>query len=134
AAVTVQEIPPPAKMIGIALVSLGVLAVGASPRAPLKATLWALATAACISSYSLVDALGARATGNAVLYLSWTTALMSIPMAGFAMWRRGAKAVLASAMAGPWRGLSVGVISLAGYGLVLWAQTFAPIAQVTALR
>ena len=34
----------------------------------------------------------------------------------------------------PWRGIGIGVVSFAGYGLVLWAQTFAPIAQVTALR
>ncbi|MGE3581258.1 MAG: EamA family transporter, partial [Hyphomonadaceae bacterium] len=27
-----------------------------------------------------------------------------------------------------------GAISSAGFGIVLWAQTFAPIAQVTALR
>jgi drug/metabolite transporter (DMT)-like permease len=33
-----------------------------------------------------------------------------------------------------WRGIGVGMISMVGYGIVLWAQTFAPIAQVTALR
>jgi drug/metabolite transporter (DMT)-like permease len=32
------------------------------------------------------------------------------------------------------RGLFAGVVSSAGFGLVLYAQTFAPIAQVTALR
>jgi drug/metabolite transporter (DMT)-like permease len=131
AALTAGEIPPPVKMLGIALVSAGVLAVGASPRAPLKATTWALATGLCIASYSLVDALGARAAGNALLYVGWTTGLMSIPMAIFAWRRRGRLLLTASA---PWRGIAIGVISFAGYGLVLWAQTFAPIAQVTALR
>jgi drug/metabolite transporter (DMT)-like permease len=42
--------------------------------------------------------------------------------------------LLADAAGAPWRGIGIGVISFAGYGLVLWAQTFAPIAQVTALR
>jgi drug/metabolite transporter (DMT)-like permease len=134
AVVFANEIPPPVKVVGIVLVSLGVLAVGASPRAPLKASLWALATGVCIASYSLVDALGARVAGSAPLYLGWTTGLMSIPMVGYAMWRRGAREILRGAAAGPWRGVSIGVISFAGYGLVLWAQTFAPIAQVTALR
>ncbi|HYD88170.1 MAG TPA: DMT family transporter [Vitreimonas sp.] len=134
AALTVQEIPSPLKLLGIALVSLGVLAVGASPRAPLQATLWALATGACISSYSLVDALGARVTGNAVLYLGWTTALMSVPMVAYTIWRRGSRELMKSASIAPWRGIAIGAISFAGYGLVLWAQTFAPIAQVTALR
>jgi len=120
--------------LGIVLVSLGVLLVGVSPRARLRATLWALATGLCIAGYSLVDALGARAGGGAVQYIGWTTGLMSIPMVAFAFWRRGARSLLASAAIAPLRGICIGVISFAGYGLVLWAQTFAPIAQVTALR
>lgn len=134
AALTASEIPPPIKMLGIVLVSVGVFAVGASPHAPLRATLWAGAIGLCIASYSLVDALGARAAGNAVVFLGWSMALMSVPMAAFAFWRRGAKRLLADASVAPLRGIGVGVISFAGYGLVLWAQTFAPIAQVTALR
>jgi drug/metabolite transporter (DMT)-like permease len=134
AALFAHETPPPVKALGIALVSFGVLAVGASPRAPLRATLWALSTGICIASYSLVDALGARVAGNAVLYLGWTTGLMSIPMVAFAFWKRGARNLMTSAAIAPWRGIGIGVISFAGYGLVLWAQTFAPIAQVTALR
>ncbi len=134
AALTASEIPLLPKMIGIGLVSVGVICVGASPNAPLRATLWALAIGLCISGYSLNDALGARVGGNAAQYLGWTTFLMSIPMIGFAFWRRGVKRLLADAAVAPWRGIAIGVISFAGYGLVLWAQTFAPIAQVTALR
>lgn len=134
AALTAGEIPPPVKALGIGLVSVGVFAVGASPRAPLKATLWAVAIGLCIASYSLVDALGARATGNAILFLGWAMALMGVPMAAFALWRRGAGPLLRSAAVAPLRGIGIGLISFAGYGLVLWAQTFAPIAQVTALR
>jgi drug/metabolite transporter (DMT)-like permease len=134
AGLTVHEIPPALKAAGIVLVSAGVLLVGASPRAPLRATLWALATGLCIAGYSLNDALGARVGGSALQYVGWTTGLMSIPMVLFALWRRGPKSLLASAAVAPWRGIAIGVISFAGYGLVLWAQTFAPIAQVTALR
>jgi drug/metabolite transporter (DMT)-like permease len=133
AAATAHEIPPPIKMLGVALVSAGVLCVGISPRAPLKATLWAFGIGICISSYSLVDALGARAGGDALVYVAWTSGIMGVPMIAFAYWRRG-KTLLTSAAVAPWRGIGIGVISFAGYGLVLWAQTFAPIAQVTALR
>ena len=129
-----HESLPLLKMIGVALVSVGVLCVGASPNAPRKASLWALAIGECIAGYSLVDALGARVAGNAALYLGWNAALMSVPMLGFALWRRGPRSLLASAAIAPWRGIAIGVISSAGYGLVLWAQTMAPIAQVTALR
>jgi drug/metabolite transporter (DMT)-like permease len=134
AAIAAHEVPPPMKALGIVLVSAGVLAVGASPRAPLRASLWALATGLCIAGYSLVDALGARAAGNAVLYLGWTSGIMSIAMLAHAFWRRGGAGLLRSASKAPLRGVAIGIISFAGYGLVLWAQTFAPIAQVTALR
>ncbi len=134
AALVANETPAPLKMAGVALVSGGVMLVGASPNAPLRATLWALAIGLCISGYSLNDALGARVAGNAIQYLGWTTFLMSIPMVGFAVWRRGPARLLTDAAVAPWRGIANGVISFAGYRLVLWAQTFAPIAQVTALR
>jgi drug/metabolite transporter (DMT)-like permease len=133
AALVVHEIPPPVKMGGVALVSVGVLCVGFSPRAPLKATLWAASIGLCIASYSLVDALGARAAGDALVYVAWTSGVMGVPMIAFAYWRRRGQ-LWTDAMAQPIRGIAIGVISFAGYGLVLWAQTFAPIAQVTALR
>jgi drug/metabolite transporter (DMT)-like permease len=133
AAFAAQEVPPPVKMLGIALVSLGVLLVGASPRAPLRATLWALWIGVCIASYSLVDALGARVNGNALVYVAWTSGIMGVPMIAFTFWRRGSQ-LWKDAGVAPIRGLAIGVISFLGYGLVLWAQTFAPIAQVTALR
>lgn len=133
AAVTVQEIPPPLKVLGVALVSIGVLCVGFSPRAPMKATLWALSIGLCIASYSLIDALGARVNGDALVYVAWTSGIMGVPMIVFAFWRRGPKLIQDAAHA-PFKGIFIGVISFAGYGLVLWAQTFAPIAQVTALR
>jgi drug/metabolite transporter (DMT)-like permease len=134
AAFAAQETPPPVKALGMALVSAGVLCVGASPRAPLKVTLWALGIGVSIASYSLVDALGARASGNALVYVAWTSGLMGVPMIGFSLWRRGRTRLPSEAAKAPWRGIGIGVISFAGYGLVLWAQTFAPIAQVTALR
>jgi drug/metabolite transporter (DMT)-like permease len=59
---------------------------------------------------------------------------MGVPMIAFCVWRRGGRQLLVDASIAPWRGIFIGVISFAGYGIVLWAQTFAPIAQVTALR
>lgn len=133
AALFAHEIPPPLKALGVAFVSAGVLLVGFSPSAPLRATAWALSIGLCIGGYSLVDALGAR-TSSAAHYLGWTTGLMSVPMIVFSMIKRGPAPLLRTAFAAPWRGLAIGVISFAGYGLVLWAQTMAPVAQVTALR
>ena len=134
AAFAAHEIPAPLKAFGVALVSIGVLCVGFSPRAPLKATLWAFGVGVCIASYSLVDALGARAGNDALVYVAWTSGVMGFPMIAYAFWRKGRAELLKSAAIAPWCGIGIGIISFAGYGLVLWAQTFAPIAQVTALR
>lgn len=134
AAFTANEIPPPLKAAGVALVSIGILLVGVSPRAPPRASLWALGVGLCISGYSLVDALGARVSGAPVLYLGWNMVGMSVVMIAAAWLRRGGAQLLISARVAPVRGIGIGMISFAGYGLVLWAQTFAPIAQVTALR
>jgi drug/metabolite transporter (DMT)-like permease len=130
----VQETPTPGAALGIGLVSIGVMAVGASPTAPLKATLWALLTGAAISTYSLVDALGARVSGNAWTYKAWGAFATFVPIMLFGVLRRGPTTFIAAAR-GRWlRGMLVGVLSMAGFGIVLWAQMRAPIGYVTALR
>jgi drug/metabolite transporter (DMT)-like permease len=134
ALIAAHETPPPVKALGMVLVSIGVLCVGVSPNAPLSASVWAFVLGVSIAAYSLVDALGARLSGNPALYVGWTSGLMGAPMVAFCALRRGPKRLLADASVAPWRGIAIGVVSFAGYGLVLWAQTIAPIAQVTALR
>ncbi|MET0181436.1 MAG: DMT family transporter [Caulobacterales bacterium] len=124
----------PAAMFGIATVCVGVLSVGASPNAPLRATIWSLLTAVAIGGYSLIDAFGARQTGNPALYLGWGTLLAALPIIVFAIWRRGATTLLRAAQNDWMRGLSAGFISMLGYGMILYAQTLAPVAQVAALR
>lgn len=132
--VFVRETPSAIALAGVALVCAGVLTVGASRTAPLNATLWALITAASIGAYTLCDALGARLTGEAAHYLGWSLLVSGAPIFLFALWRRG-PAGLARAFRLDWRrGLAAGFVSGAGYGVVLFAQTLAPVAQVTALR
>ena len=134
AVVAAHEAPPPIKAIGMVVVSIGVLCVGFSPNAPLRASLWAILLGISIAGYSLNDALGARLSGNPALYVGWTSGIMGVPMIAFCLWRRGSAQLLADAGVAPIRGIAIGILSFAGYGLVLWAQTLAPIGQVTALR
>jgi drug/metabolite transporter (DMT)-like permease len=134
AAFAAREVPSAGDAIGIALVSAGVFCVGASARAPLRATLWAVFTGCVIATYSLVDGLGARATGDVALYFGWMTLFMAIPLGGFALLRRGPARLVGDARRDVWRGTVAGVISTFGYGLVIWAQSLAPIAQIIALR
>lgn len=134
ASVVAREVPHLNHAVGIVLVSAGVIAVGASRHAPRRATLWALAIALTIAAYSLIDALGARSAGSALVYSSWMLFASALPLALLAVLRRGLRTVLRTAR-GDWRrGIAAGVVSGLGYGIVLFAQTRAPVAQVTALR
>ena len=134
AAFAAREIPSAPDAIGIVLVSAGIMCVGISPDAPLKATLWAILTGCVIAGYSLIDGLGARVTGNVALYFGWMTLFMAIPLGGFALFRRGPLQLLRTLGGDSWRGLLAGTMSSLGYGIVIWAQSIAPIAQVIALR
>jgi drug/metabolite transporter (DMT)-like permease len=134
AIVAAREIPSLTEAAGIVLVCGGVLAVGMSPRAPLKATLWALLTAATIATYSVNDAIGARVSREALGFAGWSYITNGLLIVPFALIRRGPTRFAAALRTDWMRGALVGVVSAFGYALILWAQSFAPIAQVSALR
>lgn len=74
-----------------------------------------------------------RASGTAVGYTGWLVALMGpvVPVAG--VLSRGRR-LLVRARPVAVVGLAGGALSTAAYGLVLWAQSRAPLAPVAALR
>jgi drug/metabolite transporter (DMT)-like permease len=155
--VFLRELPSPAMMLGITLISMGIMSIafvrsGASPapqatdgadtrdvagagrRAhPRQAAYWAFANAGLIAAYTLVDGSGARASGNAVAYVAWLIFLEGIPFLVWIVARRGRHA-LGYVRNTARIGLIGGVCSLAAYGIVLWAMTRAPIAAIAALR
>lgn len=134
AAVVAQEFPAPVEALGIALICAGVLSVGFSPGASWRATRHSLLLAAIIAAYSLNDALGARASGDPVRYIVWMTLGFAVPQAVFSLLWRGPVPML-RAVAPIWKlGLLAGALSAGGFGIVIWAQSRAPVAQVTALR
>jgi phosphonate utilization associated putative membrane protein len=131
----------PLAWLGVAAVSLGVVAVGLSRSAASaghtgKALRYALANAAIIAAYTVVDGLGVRASGNAMAYVATLVLFDGIPYFMLVMWRRrGARAETLAYMAGRWRFALLGTLaSLGSYGIALWAMTRAPIASVAALR
>jgi drug/metabolite transporter (DMT)-like permease len=130
-----RELPSAPMMLGIVLISLGVVSIAFVQRRkhPPSAAWWAFANAAIIAAYTLVDGSGARASGNAFAYVAWLIFLEGIPFVAWILLRRGRPGVVylrASARTG----LVGGACSLAAYGIVLWAMTRAPIAAVAALR
>ena len=130
-----RELPTAPMALGILLISLGIVSIAFVQRRrhPATAAYWAFANAALIAVYTLVDATGARASGNAASYVSWLIFLEGLPFLVWVVARRGQVAVH-YLRSNTTRGLVGGAFSLAAYGIVLWAMTRAPVAAVAALR
>lgn len=130
-----DEHPSATMWLGIALISAGILSLGLVQRgrAQRSATLWALANAAIIASYTLVDGTGARLSGTPAGYVAWLFWLQGLLFVTLvAALRRPAALDYA---ARHWRrGLGGGLCLISAYGIVLWAMTRAPLAAVAALR
>jgi drug/metabolite transporter (DMT)-like permease len=127
---------PALQLLGIVVISLGLLTLaldgGRPSRASLPALGAAVATGVFIATYTVVDA-SAVATTPVLVYATWMFLLQGPVMPIVALARRGRRlrmtswSVLAAGFGG-------GVVSLAAYGLVLVAQTSGATAAVAALR
>jgi drug/metabolite transporter (DMT)-like permease len=137
AALLLNESPPVLGWIGVLMISFGVLILsldswlwGALRLYPL---LFALANAAVIVIYTLVDGLGARLSGNAFSYTGWMLLLTAVPVLIASLMLR--PSIVASYLRqNIARGVTGGACLVGSYGIALWAMTHAPIALVAALR
>lgn len=135
ATLTLGEHLSPMAWAGVLGISAGVLTLGLSQHAfaAPKAVRFALVNAVIIAIYTVVDALGVRASGNALQYVATLFLLDGWPFALIVfLRRRGAVAAYARQR---WPLALVGAIaSLGSYGIALWAMTRAPVATIAALR
>jgi drug/metabolite transporter (DMT)-like permease len=125
----------PLGWLGLALVCGGVLTMALRRRmqAQGRTIAFALANAAIIATYTLVDGIGARLSGAPVAYTLWAFLLTALFFLPFVAWRR--PDALPRHLRTRWRiGLGAGGCTLGSYALALWAMTQAPIAAVAALR
>ena len=127
--------------LGVAGISGGVLLIGLTRShvhggSRRHALGYALANAAIIAAYTLVDGMGVRASGNALQYVALLFMLDGLPYFTFVMWqRRAALADSVAFMKQRWPVALVGSsASLGAYAIALWAMTKAPVASVAALR
>jgi len=131
------EVPGLGGAFGIALVTAGILALALARGIPKgadgRAIALALATAASVVSYTLIDGLGARASGDAVAYAAWLFVFESIPFVVYALGRRWADFI--PHVRRQWaRGLAGGLLMMLTYGIVIYAFTQGALAYVSALR
>jgi drug/metabolite transporter (DMT)-like permease len=130
------ELPAPVAWSGMLLISAGVFALSyrALGHAPSRAAVgFALANAAVIALYTLIDGKGARVAGNAWSYIVWLFVLDGIP---FSLWMLATRRAtfVASLRDRLGRALIGGGLSAAAYGIAVWAMTQAPVALVASLR
>jgi phosphonate utilization associated putative membrane protein len=127
--------------LGVAAISGGVLAIGLTRSAlgtgsRRHALGYALANAAIIASYTIVDGIGVRASGNALQYIALLSLVDGLPYFAIVVWqRRAALGPVHANMRERWPIALLGsCASLGAYGIALWAMTRAPVASVAALR
>lgn len=97
-----------------------------------KAVLAALATGVTIASYTVVDGMGVRASGNPMGYIAWLFLLEWPFSIGLIYYRRN---ILMAIPAKVYLiGFLGGVISALAYGLAIYAKSIAPLGAVSAVR
>jgi drug/metabolite transporter (DMT)-like permease len=123
---------------GIVLLAAGVLLLSLRGGRDLnrfnaRAVGFALATAVTICTYTVVDGVGARLSGNPAAYALVLFVGLGPVMAAYAVLRDGA-GVLQSGRSAWAVGVAGGALQIISYGIAVWGMTVAPIALVAALR
>lgn len=121
---------------GVLGVSCGVLLLGLSrgQAGAGRGVTLALANAVVIAGYTVVDAQGARASGNAAAYVGSLFLLNALPFGLLVLARRGRATAWTHARARSHLALVGAAASFGSYAIALWAMTRAPVATVAALR
>ncbi|QDW61328.1 DMT family transporter [Oerskovia sp. KBS0722] len=126
-----------AQLGGVAVVAMALLTLAWAPRgrASTTGTLISVVVGVTITAYSVLDGVGVRLSGEPLSYAAWLFLLqgVTIPLTCLVLARdkgefgRGLRAHARMGALG-------GVLSLAAYTIVVWAQSIAPLAVVSALR
>jgi drug/metabolite transporter (DMT)-like permease len=132
------EVLGPWGWAGIVALASGILLLALKGGRPLhsfdrRAVGFALLTSLTITSYTLVDGIGARLAGSSAPYTAWLFVLSGAVMAVYGYIRIGPR--LLGDFRANWPMAMAGAsLSTAAYAIAIWAMTVAPIALVAALR
>ena len=125
-----------AALLGVVTLAVGLISLAFSAgrlcRQDLPAVGAAILTGLTIAAYTIVDGLGVRRAHDPWAYVALLFLLQGPALTVTAAVRRPASAWrVTSTMS---RGLLAGILCVLAYGIVLWAQTQAPLAEVAAIR
>ncbi|PPL19413.1 DMT family transporter [Microterricola pindariensis] len=126
-----------AQVGGVAVVAVSLFALSWSPRGRngTAGTLMAVAVGVTITAYSVIDGMGVRIAGDPLGYAAWLFLLqgVTLPLVCFLLARDRSEMLRGMRRHAP-MGAVGGVLSLVAYTIVVWAQSMAPLAVVSALR
>ena len=126
----------PIEYFGIAVLGLGILTMarGVFTDGESRRLLpYALGSALATASYTLIDGMGARVSGDAIAYVGWIYVVDGILFAAGMVAIKG-RGVLGGGGRAWAMGTAASVASYGAYAISVWAMTVAPIALVAALR
>jgi len=125
-----------AAVVGILTLAAGLMSLafsaGRLSRADMPAVGAAVLTGLTIAAYTIVDGLGVRRAHDPWAYAAFLFLLQGPVLTAVAAYRRPRSAWMDKTLIS--RGLVAGLLLVAAYGIVLWAQTRAPLAEVAAIR
>ena len=125
-----------AALLGVGTLAIGLMSLafsaGRLSRQDLPAVGAAVLTGVTIAAYTIVDGLGVRRAHDPLAYAALLFLLQGPAMTLAAAARRPLPAWRDTTTIR--RGLLAGVLCVVAYGIVLWAQTRAPLAEVAAVR
>jgi len=119
---------------GLAMVSTGIIGLGLGRDRPdIRSTLAALICGAFIAGYMVTDGIGVRLAGRPTSYVVWMTIAQGTPMPLVYLAIRRRWPMIRNDRE-TWKAVGGGVISMVGYGVVVWALSFTAMAKVSGLR
>ena len=137
AALFAHETISPLHILGIAMISGGIVAIALGRHVSRAGALAALTTGATIAVYTVIDGIGVRLSdGQALSYTAWMflsywlMPVLFVAARGFApLWSsmRADPLSVGSSLVG-------GLVSIAAYGIVIWALESGGMGTVSALR
>ena len=137
AAIFAGEFLSPVELLGLLLVSaaIGSFAFerGLAGLKDPRPFLFGLATAAFVSSYTITDGLGVRASGSTFGFIAWLYVIDGLPLMLYALAARQGRIVPYLRAHGA-RDFLGGLMCATAYGIVIWALNFGAMAFVSALR
>ncbi len=124
-------------LAGVLIISAGTVSLiwnrGFRMGAEKRSIFFALLTGLMIASYTIIDGIGGRLSGNPAAYIGWLFILSPLPLASIAILRRRSQAFVY--IRNNWKPAVLGgCLNIGSYGLSIWALSLAAMGHVSAMR